>query len=140
MNLELMQQLSQEVHSRCFACGDNCNEGLGLRFNIENDKVASIFKIDKKYQGYNGIVHGGITASILDCAMVHCLFALGIKALTIELTTKYRHAIEIEVETEVNAWLVSESHGLYSLKAQICQGNKTKAEATGRFYRATANS
>ena len=138
MNIKTMQDISQMVHSRCFACGDQCNEGLDLKFGIENENVVSSFQVNNKYQGYDGIVHGGITASILDCAMVHCLFALGIKALTIELSVKYRYPVEVDTQSKVQAWLVSESHELYHLKARLYQGSSLKAEAKGRFYRPNA--
>ena len=135
MNEAIMQKLSREVHSQCFTCGNECTEGLSLKFTIEDDVVISRFIVDNKYQSYEGIVHGGITAAILDCAMVHCLFALDIQALTVELSVKYRHPVDIDSNTEVKAWLVSNSHGLYILKAELSQNNQVKARANGRFYK-----
>ena len=134
LQYKIMQQLSEEIHSNCFACGNFNDQGLKLKFRIDEDKVISNFEVGYKYQGYDGIVHGGITASILDCAMVHCLFACGIKAVTIEMNVKYRHPVLSDTRTEVRAWLIIHSHGIYQLKAELSQNNQVKALSSGRFF------
>lgn len=51
----------------CFACGLENNYGLKLRFfNTAPGEVTVNYTVPERYQGYPGIVHGGITTAILD--------------------------------------------------------------------------
>ena len=86
----------------CFACGDKNPISLGLDFKkISENKVKAEFKAGENHQGYNGIIHGGLTATLLDEAMAHVIGFKGIKAFTAELNVRYRKAIEIEEDLEV---------------------------------------
>jgi acyl-coenzyme A thioesterase PaaI-like protein len=40
---------------------------------------------------YTGLLHGGMTSTLLDAAMTHCLFMQGVQALTAELTVDSFH-------------------------------------------------
>ncbi len=57
----------QPNSANCFVCGrDNVN-GLGLSFyEVGPDEVMAEVVIPSHFEGYPGIVHGGIVASILD--------------------------------------------------------------------------
>jgi acyl-coenzyme A thioesterase PaaI-like protein len=51
----------------CFACGLANNYGLKLRFyNTAPGEVTVYYTVPEQFQGYPGIVHGGITTAILD--------------------------------------------------------------------------
>lgn len=57
----------QPNSKHCFVCGLENPIGLNLRFFINDDgTVETEFKLGEAYQGYPGIVHGGVVASILD--------------------------------------------------------------------------
>lgn len=131
-----MNHLSQTLHKHCFACGAENPDGLGLKFaiNKEDLTVSCDFSLESKYQGYDNLTHGGILATILDCAMVHCLFARHITAVTVELNVKYRHPVDIDTPTTVTAQLLEQSHGIYQLSARISQFGQTKTIAKARFY------
>ncbi len=51
--------------NRCFACGDN-PWGLNLDIRKEKGFVEATTCLDDNYQGFKGIAHGGIVATILD--------------------------------------------------------------------------
>lgn len=127
------------IHNNCFACGKDNPDGLQLKFeyNQEDDAVYADFTIAEKYRGYSNRTHGGIIATILDCAMVHCLFARNIAAVTIDMHVKYRHPIETGEHTTAQAELISNAHGVYTLSAKIIQSGKIKATAKARFYQIT---
>jgi uncharacterized protein (TIGR00369 family) len=84
--------------STCFVCGRDNPIGLKMQFYDDgNDTVQSDLTPDERYQGYPGIVHGGILASILDevvgrVAMIgdHHRFMM-----TVNLKVQYRHPVEI---------------------------------------------
>lgn len=52
---------------QCFACGINNPIGLKLKvYEIEKGIVESTYIAPEQFQGYPGILHGGIVAAILD--------------------------------------------------------------------------
>src|SRR5215469_14049106 len=53
----------------CFACGQNNPYGLQLVFRLDDNTVVADFAPRKEYQGFPGIVHGGIVAVVLDEAL-----------------------------------------------------------------------
>lgn len=57
----------QPNSSNCFVCGLQNPVGLHLRFfETAAGEVCADCEVPEKYQGYPGIVHGGIVAAMLD--------------------------------------------------------------------------
>ena len=79
------------------------------------------------------MLHGGLSAALLDGAMTHCLFARGLEGLTVELKVRYHAGVEVHSECRVRAWLEEEAHGLYQLRGQLMLGIAVKVSAMGKF-------
>ena len=56
-------------YQRCFACGKNNPSGLQMIFRLEGDTIVSDFIPREEHQGFPGVVHGGIIATVLDEAL-----------------------------------------------------------------------
>lgn len=57
----------------CFGCGKDNHDGLQIdSYWQENDEIVCIWHSQTKYQGWKGILNGGILASLIDC---HCMGA-----------------------------------------------------------------
>jgi len=121
------------VHSKCVVCG--FGNGLHLEFDAANDGgVTAIFQCDEAFEGYPGMLHGGVISSILDGAMGNCMFACGRATVTVEMTTRFRHPVMTGREAAVSARITRVSHPLYLLEAEIIQDGETKATANGKYY------
>ena len=106
-----------------------------MKFDVDDDGgIQASFQCDNTFEGYPGMVHGGIIASILDGAMGNCMFAHGLATVTVEMTTKFRHPVLTGKEATVSARIVLHSHPRYILEAEIVQDEKLKATAKGKFY------
>ncbi len=59
---------SKQPNSRlCFVCGVDNRRGLHMRFYQDGpDEVSAEITLPEDYQGYPGVVHGGIVAAMLD--------------------------------------------------------------------------
>lgn len=56
----------------CFACGKDNPDGLQLKFEYpEPGACRAEFIPTQKYQGWQGILHGGIVSTLLDEALAH---------------------------------------------------------------------
>ena len=109
--------------------------GLHLEFDVAGDGgVIATFQCDDAFEGYPGILHGGVISSILDGAMGNCMFARGQATVTIEMTIRFRHPVAIKQEATVSARVTRDSHPLYLLEAEITQDGKVKATAKGKYY------
>jgi len=50
----------------CFACSPYNNSGLHLEFWEDGDDIVTRWNPEKKYEGWIGVLHGGIQATLLD--------------------------------------------------------------------------
>ena len=122
------------AHPHCAVCSPANPSGLGQNFVLQPDgSVESAFAASAPFEGYSGLLHGGIAAALLDGAMTNCLFAHGVQALTAELTVRYREPVAVPGNITTRATL-TESHGrLYLLRAELRQEGRLKASALGKF-------
>lgn len=126
--------MPKESHRNCLLCGTENPGSLGLRFEPhETGGVKAEFLGSEELQGYDGILHGGIIASLLDSAMTNCLFQMGVKAVTGDLQVRYKHSVPCCARVEVQASLVKSYPPLYRLKSRILMDGKTMARGQARF-------
>jgi hypothetical protein len=129
-------QVPNKAHPACFICAPSHPGGLRVRFSLQVDgSVFAEFGCDSTYEGYPGVVHGGIVASLLDGAMTNCLFSMGHVAFTADLHVRFRHPLCTGQTAAVRAWLTLAAPPLFVLAAQIAQAGQVKATAVGKFMR-----
>mgnify|MGYP003729193549 CR=1 FL=1 len=127
---------SRHGHASCLLCGRENPLSLGLSFRpVDNDSVVADYRPPSVLQGYDGIVHGGMAAALLDAAMTHCLFHHGIRALTGGLHVRYKKPIPIETTVEIKARLILSKPPLYRLRAEIVRNDCLFASAEADFFR-----
>jgi len=80
---------------RCFVCGTENPRGLCLDIKDTGDGVASVFDPPAWAQGYKGIVHGGIVATLLDEMAVWAAQKKGCKAATAEINVRFKKSMRI---------------------------------------------
>lgn len=56
-------------YQRCFVCGTRNPFGLHLHFRTDGQRVLADFTGEERHQGFPGVVHGGILATLLDETM-----------------------------------------------------------------------
>ena len=128
-------EICDQVHPNCIVCSLGNAKGLHLRFEATGDNsVKALFECDKAYEGYAGILHGGVISSILDGAMGNCMFRQGQTAVTVEMTTRFKYPVEINKTSMVTARITKFAHPVYLLEAEIKQGGQVKAAAKSKFY------
>ena len=129
-----MRALQERHHPHCLLCGAQNNRGLQVPFRAcEDGSVTATLTLSADLQGYRGVAHGGIVASLLDAAMVNCLFTHGIVAMTAELVVRFRHPATLDQPVQVRAWERSNRPPLYEMSATLMQGPLLVARATAKF-------
>jgi uncharacterized protein (TIGR00369 family) len=130
-----MKQLRD--NQRCYVCGTENPEGLGVQFEIDQQarSISARFTPRDVHEGFEGIVHGGIISALLDEAMAKLTVALGIPAMTAEMTVKFKASAAPGEELLVTGKLVEETRKLIRAEAIIGRGPVVVAEATGKLIR-----
>ena len=65
----------------CFGCGRDNHFGLQISSFWEGEEAVCIWNSEEKYQGWKGILNGGIIATLVDC---HCMGAAAAAAYRAE--------------------------------------------------------
>lgn len=129
-----LRLLREQEHSSCFACRPAKWGGLGLEFAVLPDGgLESWWTCPVAYQSYEGIVHGGILATVLDCAMLQVLFARGLVARTGELRLRYYHPVQVLYPLRVRAWMEEGKAPLHLLAAELWQDEQLCVKAQAKF-------
>jgi len=102
-----------------------------------DNRVAEEFLGGAVFEGYPGLLHGGVTAALLDGAMTNCLFAHGIEAFTAELTVRYREPVDVRGTIAVWSSLTESRSELHLLRAELQQEGRVKAITLGKFVKKT---
>lgn len=90
----------------CFVCGRSNPVGLYMQFYDDGDlEVFSDYTVPAHYQGYPGIVHGGVVAAMLDeiVARVAMIGDPHHFMMSVRLQVLYRHPVPVETPLRVAA-------------------------------------
>lgn len=118
----------------CFACGPSNPIGLHLQFSLDGDTCRTTFTAGEEHQGWNGCLHGGLIATLLDEVMAQWLWRQGISAMTAEMTTRFRRMVPIGVPVIVESQQVGSRGRLWELIARvILPGGQVAAQARAKF-------
>ncbi len=119
----------------CFACGKKNKCGLKLSFEIVNDEASCNFILSQYFQGWKGIAHGGIIATILDEAMAWAIMSQNIQAVTAEMNVKYKKPTPIGRNLKVVGKVLKFRHRTIHTYAKITDGKSVLAEAKAVYVK-----
>jgi uncharacterized protein (TIGR00369 family) len=120
---------------RCFACGLENDHGLGMAFyEVGADRLESHYTVPEHFEGYPGVVHGGIVASMLD-EMVSRAAMIGPDRrfmMTARLSIRYRQPVPTGVPLLLQAQLTRATGRVATATAVIkLPDGSVAAEAEG---------
>lgn len=121
-----------DSHADCMVCG---KEALGLHFYGSPNGVEAFFQASTRWQGYSGVLHGGMICTLLDAAMTHCLFQQGIEAMTADLQVRFLKPVPCTARLQLHATLQNQRRNLYQLSAELSCDGDVLARSEARFLR-----
>jgi acyl-coenzyme A thioesterase PaaI-like protein len=135
-----LRKLQNAHHSQCIFRHKPPVDNLRFSFSGDGSLTGS-FICSTEHQSYNGIVHGGIIAAVIDASMAQCCMGHGIVAYTTDLSIRYRNLVRIDMPVLLETRIVEEARGvLFSLECRIMQEGRLHVEAKGRFFKANGGS
>jgi uncharacterized protein (TIGR00369 family) len=115
------------ANDNCFVCGKGNAGGLQLDFEIDKEKqtLKTTFVPGPVFQGYDGILHGGIISTLLDEAMAKLAYELGMNAVTAALEVRFKRPAQILQRLMVYGELVEVNAKLIKAKARVSNEDGT---------------
>ncbi|RIV17749.1 PaaI family thioesterase [Alicyclobacillaceae bacterium I2511] len=106
--------------SHCFVCGQENPQGLHIHFSRNGvNGIIAHFQPESWQEGWPGIIHGGLTGTILDEATAYVALFLGHVSVTAEMNVSYLEPIRIGERLEITAWPTRQTRRIIEVSAQI---------------------
>ena len=122
-------------YSMCFGCGQDNPIGLKLNFQWDGKTARAEFTPTELYQGWSGLVHGGIMICLLDEAMSWAVLLEGVHSITAEMQVKLRRLTPINEPLVITSSVIRKTRKLVKAKAIISSKDGTLvAEGTATQF------
>lgn len=130
-----LDAMAQRHHPHCVVCWERHPFGLKVDYLATGaDTVEGVFGCGASYEGYRGVLHGGVVSTLLDGAMAACVLAKGVEAYTVDLRVRFRHAVEVGLPAAIQGTWVGNEGSIHHLTAAVEQGGKVRATARAKFF------
>ena len=140
---DLLAPMKELPHTySCFCCGEANAAGLRLRLETDGSIVQTHFRFKPEHTGFKAVVHGGLTATVLDEVMAWAC-AVGARkfAFCAELTVRFLKPIRPDQETIAAGELVANRRNrVFETKGALRNpSGEILAEATGKYLPVSAD-
>ncbi len=115
----------QANSSHCFVCGLENDHGLHMKFYEDGSgKVISNITVPRQFQGYPGVVHGGIIAAMLDEVSGRTITNSEATRwmVTASLSIRYRKPVPVEKLLHLEGTLHQDSGAVARVRGEIFDG------------------
>ena len=89
----------------CFACGTLNTTGMGLELHVERGRSWVELTLEDRFQGWDGIAHGGILCTILDEVMAWALVGGDDWGLTARLDVDFKKTVTVGQPVRAEGWI-----------------------------------
>jgi acyl-coenzyme A thioesterase PaaI-like protein len=114
----------------CFACGTLNAHGLRLTLHLEPGRSWTELDLDRRFEGWDGIAQGGITATILDEVMAWSLVASDNWGVTARLALEFRRPVPVDTRIRAEGWITNERRRVVETAANLVDSATGQVLAT----------
>ncbi len=122
----------------CFACGSLNTSGMGLALHVEPRRCWTELTLERRFEGWDGIAHGGILCTILDEVMAWSLVGEDNWGLTARISVEFKKPVAIGEAIRAEGWITRSRRRLVDTAAHIVdpRTDGVFATATGVYVAA----
>jgi len=127
----------------CFACGTKNPLGMQLTFMVASlpggeQTLCTRLTPSPHWQGFQGVMHGGLQATVMDDLMSNHLFRLErVWVATVELTLRFRHPVPMGGELLFRSRVAGHEGRTWRMRCECLPADVDRAQllttAEGRF-------
>jgi acyl-coenzyme A thioesterase PaaI-like protein len=103
----------------CFGCGTLNTHGLHLELHLESGRSWTELRLDRRFEGWEGMAHGGIVCTILDEVMAWALVAEDNMGVTARMRIDFRKPLPIETAIRADGWVTRSRRRLVETAGRI---------------------
>ncbi len=119
----------------CFCCGKDNPIGLKLDFTWDNGIARAEFTQNERYQGWSGILHGGIISCLLDEGLTYATYFSGLDCITAKMQVRLRRPTLIGEPLVITSSIAKQSRRLIETRATLSlKDGTTVAEGTATMF------
>jgi uncharacterized protein (TIGR00369 family) len=107
----------------CFACGTLNAHGLHLELHAADDRCWVELALPGRFEGWEGIAHGGIVATLLDEVMAWALIDHDLWGVTARMSIDFKRPVPIGRPIRAEGWVVSVRRRLVEAEGVVMDGN-----------------
>lgn len=111
----------------CFACGELNDVGLHLKLNLEPGRCWTELQMPRRFEGWEGTIHGGILCTILDEVMAWALVEHDNWGVTARMSIDFRKPVTVGQAIRAEGW-ITESRRRIQVTAGRIVDSKTGVE------------
>ncbi|WP_298211287.1 PaaI family thioesterase [Ferrimicrobium sp.] len=105
--------------ANCFACGASNPIGLHLAFSGTDGIVQAKYQAERRFVGWDDVLHGGITATILDEAASYVPYSMGYVTVTARLEVRYSLPIRVDEVLLIEGRFLSQRRKVVEAESEI---------------------
>ncbi|MFC1957950.1 PaaI family thioesterase [Chloroflexota bacterium] len=125
----------EDDYKLCFGCGQDNPIGLKLSFQWDDKTARTEFTPTDFYQGWPGVVHGGIIVCLLDEAMSYAPMFEGMHCVTAEMQVKFKCPAPINEPLVIASSVTKKTRRLVETRATVSSKDGTLiAEGTATHF------
>jgi len=103
----------------CFACGTLNAHGLHLDLHVEGGRSWVELTYEQRFQGWDGIAHGGIIATILDEVMAWALVGEDNWGVTARLSIDFKQPVNVGQRIRAEGWIARSRRRIVDTEARV---------------------
>jgi uncharacterized protein (TIGR00369 family) len=123
----------------CFACGTLNAGGLGLDLHVEPGRSWATLALGSRFEGWEGVIHGGIICTILDEVMAWALVGEDNWGVTARMAVDFRRPVPVGAQIRAEGWVTRSRRRVVDTAARIVDPSTGTelATATGTYVAAS---
>jgi acyl-coenzyme A thioesterase PaaI-like protein len=123
----------------CFACGELNEIGLHLQLRLAPGRCTTEITLARQFEGWEGIVHGGILCTILDEVMAWSLVERDNWGVTAKMSIQFRSPAVVGHTFRAEGWMVEDRRRIHRTEGRLVDVETGEAVATaeGTYVAAT---
>ena len=122
----------------CFGCGTLNAGGLGLVLHVEPGRAWIETALERRFEGWDGVIHGGILCSILDEVMAWALVGDDNWGVTARMAVEFRKPVTVGLPIRAEGWITRARRRIVDTEGHIVDAatGVALASATGVYVAA----
>ncbi len=122
----------------CFACGQLNVHGLRIELHAEDGRCWTELALAPRFEGWEGIAHGGILCTLLDEVMAWALIEHDSWAVTARMVVEFKQPVQVGRSIRAEGWIARARRRILETEGRIIDTatGEVLATASGTYVAA----